>query len=181
MITLLFCLMTVTPPAYVVDSLFTQVQEQFVYDFRKPSRYEVVLSPREARLIRSLGCEHGDCRDIATEILSDMGPSATRALFWGTKSTDAEIKNRCTRLLENLYWCRNCKGSGRCPYKDDDQHWMKCPQNCGGRPDFCVVCEGGGDYRYIYDKDVWFDESNPPALLPAPIWGLKQPPISPSK
>ncbi len=133
------------------DTEFARIQEDTVYAWAKPARYDQVLPTKHARLLRALGCGHGDCRAVAEDELARLGFSAVRALVWGAKSQDAEVATRCERLWTALFTCDRCGGSGNCP--------------CGGKrtdcrmcnwQSLCNRCEGTGDVRFrvAYDYAV---------------------------
>lgn len=122
------------------DLLFAQAQEDFIYATRTVHDLDQVLDGKHARLIRRLGCERFECRDDAAAELASEGDRAARAILWGRRMRDPEIRDRCGKLWDRLFRCPKCQGSGAIE-ETSVQGWSFGPIDCNG-------CDATGDLRY---------------------------------
>jgi hypothetical protein len=105
----------------VPDLVFDAVQESVVWELAGyPSRLEWLMSDRQARWVRMLGCDRYACREEAMLLLEEHYEAGYRALLWALYSPEpqvrhlaletiirAERRNPCQGLD-----CERCEGSG---------------------------------------------------------------------
>jgi hypothetical protein len=146
---------------------FIVAQEESIHDFAVVHNLHDVLPTKQVMLIHNLGCGRYECRELATEILSEPTPKNLRAVVWGSHHKDAEIASRCESLLNKMLPCSHCLGTGRCPEPDKeplskyggtgckscherftstDDHELNTVYNAKG----CVRCMSSGTSRHIY-------------------------------
>lgn len=184
---LLVCLLGQAPPI-VQDMEFKRIQIEWIASTKTVGNLEHVLPWRQALLIRSLGCEHGDCRALARDELSRLGHEAFDALVWGTRMKDREIAYVSTALLNCLYLCSDCNGLGEVDvppakevgwilgdqeFEDDEGGWG------GGGIRTCQQCDGTGDARYnvkYTENEPWLGWGGYYKIVPAKLF----PPIEKS-
>lgn len=134
---LAFCVLTQATKAEVADLEFTRIQIEWIAATGVVRDFEQVLPRRQAMLLRSLGCEHHNCRTLARDELEDMEHDASMALCWGMRAKDPAIAMACRTLYGRLCRCNECNGSGQVYIKYSD-YWTRC-----------VVCGGLGDHRLV--------------------------------
>jgi hypothetical protein len=124
-------------PPRVTDLIFARAQEDWLYRTRRFHDLDHVLPTRDARLVRRLGCARWECREDAEADLATQGDKAARAILWGCKVRDPEIRDRCARLWDRLFRCERCNGAGQIKTRTEwgDDWWSGC-ERCGGSGDF---------------------------------------------
>lgn len=163
---LLFCLIAQIQPT-VQDMEFDRIQIEWIASTKTVTNLEHVLPQNHAFLIRSLGCEHYGCRVLAREELSRLKFEAFDALVWGTRVNDFEISSASLLLLNQLYICPHCDGSGEVSVPDMPQIPDGDDWDDGGPVNrTCLHCTGTGDTRYIFSYNGPFaDEKIIPAVI----------------
>jgi hypothetical protein len=104
-------LLALTPLEQAADLVFTRIQEDWVID-HYPGPAETYLAPRDARLLRRLGCPRYECREDAAEELASRGRDAARLLVIGMRHRDIAVRTRARRLWDRLFVCPVCAGTG---------------------------------------------------------------------
>lgn len=113
MLTMLAMMLALQVPAE--DSHFVVALEKSIYSFETSRNLDRVLPSRQAKLVRNLGCNRYDCREVSSEVLSEPTGNNLRALVWGTHMKDVEIASRCKNILDMILPCSHCSGTGYCP------------------------------------------------------------------
>jgi hypothetical protein len=108
------------PPQALIG--FRLAVESFIHGTGRVHDLDQILPRSHARIVRRLGCEHFECRADAERDLAGLDMIGFRAVVWGRWSTDAEIANRCDRLMNYLV-CPSCDGTDRCPDRIDEMGW----------------------------------------------------------
>lgn len=140
-------------------------QEECIYRFAVVKNLRDVLPAKQVMLIHNMGCGRYECRELATEILSEPTSNNLRAVFWGTHHKDAEIANRCQILLNKMTPCSHCLGSGECLLRQSPElsSRVSC-ESCHNtfintddarlnevyNKKSCVKCMGSGTSLFIY-------------------------------
>lgn len=137
--------------AEAADLEFRRIQVEWMADSGAIHDFDQVLGRREAALLRSLGCEHGNCREVAEDTLAGMGNRAADAIFWGIRAKDPDVAQRCRRLMARLFSCRAC--AGRPVTLDGDGFLVWRCGTCLGAGSF--LCEVVG-----YGRDCWMREAD---------------------
>lgn len=93
-------------------------------------------------------------RREAYERLRLMGAKALPDLVRASRSKDQEVAFAANSLIDRLFRCPNCKGTGRC---------VACPpgpyrtcQVCNYHL-HCTMCKGSGDVRYEVVQSIYLD------------------------
>lgn len=96
------------------DLVMMYAQEQFVAEARPDSTDDDVLGERQANLLRELGHNKYAHRWAANDFLERTAYLNARVLIRGSLSRDAEVRNRCVRILNRIAYCRPCLGTQIC-------------------------------------------------------------------
>lgn len=153
---LAFCVLTQATRSEVADLEFSRAQVEWIASSGRVRDLEQALPRRQALLLRSLGCEHGHCRELAREELEGMGRGAAEALCWGMRTRDPAIVETCKTLYGRLCRCKACDGTGRIYYGVGD---YTAP---------CEDCGGLGDLRL---EKRWTDDGW--VVVPADLFGRR--------
>lgn len=131
----------------VPDHAFAEGVELFIIGTMPLDR---VAPARTWRLIRMLGCGDArcgyDCRELAEEELGWLGRDAWRPLLLAAdRHRDPEVRQRARRLLDDLAYCPDCRGTGlgRFLYDVPDRDWRVVRLYF----DPCPACRGTGARR----------------------------------
>lgn len=116
---LLFIFVAITASFYPnepYDAMFLEVQEHWVIDslpFGHPLKgLDPMFGSKDARLIRILGCNSYEARQLAYEILEGRD-DVFRLLVWGYRHRDRQVVFLCDKLLSKKYYkCFACQGRG---------------------------------------------------------------------
>lgn len=107
--------------------LIRAVEESVIAGLPHPRRLEDGMPPIVAAFVRDMGAPCIKCRDRATEAMEYCAQKNIRWLFWGLRSTDAEVRSRCQGILKRIpprcevcggiphrsyFECRTCNGTG---------------------------------------------------------------------
>lgn len=122
----------------VSDRSFDIVQEAWVIDqldaHDPRRRLDNVTDRRTACLLRMLGCEHGDCRVTAVDLLiHEVETTGRKAhlripLLWATRHKDAEIRHLSKGLFDKFFpACKACDGVG---WSDPEHEWLHVSRPC---------------------------------------------------
>lgn len=135
------------------DAGFCLALESSVHGFGTVKRYDQVMPPRHARLLRNLANGSYDCREEAERSIREIGPANLRLLAWGSYSRDAEVAARCRRMIAEHRRCPHCNGSGVCPVRAEHSYCGPCIYRPGNDVDLsdrtsCLMCLGSGDSRF---------------------------------
>ena len=143
----------------VADIVFAAVQVDMIRDWTRPKEWARVVGDEDARLLRSMNCDHYECREIVTEVLRKRGVAAMQTISWGRHARDPEVASRCENLLAELLACTHCKVC------DPD---LCKPSYRYVRPDYCCYCEGTGTLLltriYVGEPELAHDMR---------VWGYK--------
>ncbi len=142
-------------PENVLDMEFTRIQEEWLWENDLVLGMKRAIALEDCKLVRKLGCPSWMCRDEASAELRKRGLSAIRIVFWGTKEHDQEIVLRSKNILNRMYACQHCKGTGRCPACGGSGSCQMEHCNWTGE---CRACDGAGDYRFWVYRDTNTDD-----------------------
>lgn len=145
---------------------FSQVQVEWLGSILPPvaREWDRVLPRNLAGLLWALdcGCPHSfTCRELAYAEFARRGDEAAEALQWGVACGSPEVASRCRRLLDAMFRCRHCKGTGMCRACKDLGQYEACPLRCSNDRR-CTTCDGAIDLRW---KRTWNDEYEPRNLF----------------
>lgn len=160
------CPSPVPVPDKVRDLSFVLIQEAWVAERPRFPRVERFLSRDDCDLLKRLGCSLHACREDVSGHIRAKGFGAARLLFWGCRSDDREVAARSRALLDELWRCQTCRGSGSCGKCSRD--WW-CEGSCTATVEskcVCPVCMGSGDFRYTLAGFRWVDGNRYPELAP---------------
>jgi hypothetical protein len=132
-----------SPIASPNDHSFRFAVESFIHDTGRVRDLDQVLPRSHAAKVRRLGCEHFECREAAEREIAGLGDIGWRAVVWGRWHKDAEIANRCGRLMTYLV-CPACEGRNTCEDHEAFQWCGDCPWNesTHTRDYRCHTCNG---------------------------------------
>ena len=124
------------------DVEFSRIQEQWIAGVSRSWQRE----GRIDRSIRALGARYQAVRADARAICGLWKDRLLPSLLIAEHSSDPEVRHQATRIVESLFVCRECGGTGICP-KCKKAPGVVC--DCSWRY-ACRACDGTGDYRYLY-------------------------------
>lgn len=116
-------------------------------------------------LVLQLGSPVYDYREWAEVYLIHRGERELRPLVWAGLHKDPEIRNRTRRILNQLFICRACEGTGDCPKcRNMEEEYAAYGCTCNWRRE-CDECRGSGDQRYVMGYVAIDNQS---VLVPVP-------------
>jgi hypothetical protein len=133
------------PPAYVVDTVFQTIMEEWVYQASKERvwRWKQVFNDDDAELLERMDCNHYACRKAVQRDLSKITDRSrlVKLAVWGRHAKSGEIKYICAPIIPKMFVCNNCQGEGELMQKGQysDYSWMQRCKECGGTGDYLTI------------------------------------------
>lgn len=145
---LLICIFPPKPPFSTLE--FVRVQEEWVASLPR-YKHDANLPP----VFEKLKAGKYRVRQDALIRLRKQKHHVFAELIRASHHPDPNINMVATSLLERIYRCDWCQGTGECRYCRGEDAWRKECRICGFHRR-CSYCTGSGDMRYeVLYLDSW--------------------------